>query len=190
MGATQPDLQLFRGWLEPPRADLLLAQLMDETQWRHDSITLFGKVYPVPRLQAWYGDPGARYSYSSLALEPVGWTPTLANVRERIEELSHARFNSVLVNLYRDGHDSNGWHADDEPELGSEPVIASLSLGVSRVMKFRRRDRTATFDLALHNGDVVVMYGDSQSDWQHTIAKSRRISEPRINLTFRYIQAH
>ena len=120
-------------------------------------------------------------------MEPLAWTPSLAALRRRVEDAASASFNSVLVNWYRDGHDSNGWHADDEPELGHEPVIASLSLGATRFMSFKRRDGHARYRLPLTDGDLLVMRGDSQSAWLHAITKSVRVTDGRLNLTFRRV---
>jgi alkylated DNA repair dioxygenase AlkB len=183
----RPDHEYVASWIESERADALVHSLVADTPWEQRDITMFGRRLKEPRLTAWYGDPGARYTYSRIVHEPLAWTPTLTELRRQLETTTTASFNSVLLNLYRDGRDSNGWHSDDEPELGPEPVIASLSLGVTRTMRFRRRDGTAHFELALHHGDLLVMRGDAQSAWRHTIAKSARVHEPRVNLTFRQI---
>jgi alkylated DNA repair dioxygenase AlkB len=165
-----------------------MAEICRDTPWRHDSITLFGQTHDVPRLTALMGDEGVTYRYSRITMEAIAWSAPVADLRRRVEERSDARFNSVLLNWYRDGRDSNGWHADDEPELGDEPVIASLSLGVTRTMRFRRRDGESRFAVDLADGDLLVMYGDSQRDWLHTVAKSTRITSGRLNLTFRQME--
>jgi alkylated DNA repair dioxygenase AlkB len=162
-------------------------RLMTETAWEQRSITVFGKRHLEPRLTAWYGDPGATYQYSDVTHDPLPWTPLLTDLRGRLASVAQTRFNSVLLNLYRDGRDSNGWHADDERELGASPVIGSISLGETRRMRFRRRDGRATFALDLRSGDALVMRGDAQSQWQHCIPKTSRIVGPRINLTFRWV---
>jgi len=183
------DLLLFRQaqWGQP--TDALLARLIDEIPWRRQSVTLFGKTHPQPRLICWMGDPGCAYLYSGTRWEPEPWHPLVDALRTRAEALSGARFNAVLLNLYRDGADSMGFHADDEPELGERPVIASLSLGAERTMLLRHRhDRAqATQRLPLADGDLLVMRGDTQRNWRHAIPKTRRPVGPRLNLTFRRI---
>lgn len=169
----------------------LLGRLRDEVDWRQESITLFGKTHPQPRLICWMGDPGCRYRYSGKWWEPQGWHPLVASLRDRAGALADARFNSVLLNYYRDGQDSMGFHADDETELGSRPVIASLSLGAERVMHWRHRhDRgEPTHRLPLGDGSLLVMGGDTQANWNHAIPKRRVPLGPRINLSFRTIIA-
>ncbi len=162
-----------------------MAEICRDTPWRHDTITLFGQTHDVPRLTALMGDEGVTYRYSHLTMNAIAWSAPVDDLRHRVEEQSGTCFNSVLLNWYRDGRDSNGWHADDEPELGEEPVIASLSLGVTRTMRFRRRDGEARFAVDLADGDLLVMRGDSQREWVHTIAKSARVTSGRLNLTFR-----
>lgn len=156
-----------------------------ETPWRQESVTLFGKTHPMPRLTCWMGD--SAYTYSGLRNEPAPWTPAVARLRALVEGLAGTAFNGVLLNLYRDGGDSMGWHADDEASLGARPVIASVSLGAPRRMRFKAKRGSETFDLDLEPGSVLVMRGDSQRDWLHAIPKTRRSVGPRINLTFRKI---
>ena len=167
----------------------LLTALMGNCEWQAETVTLFGKTYPQPRLIAWYGDEGADYTYSGTRHVPLPWTEELRALVQRIEQLSDSRFNSVLLNLYRDGNDSMGLHADDEPELGDEPVIASLSLGEQRTLYFRHRHRRDldTFNLPLPHGSLLVMRGATQRNWKHGIRKSRKTMGPRINLTFRWV---
>lgn len=163
--------------------------LLSQTHWRQESITLWGKRYQQPRLIAWHGSPGASYRYSGTTLQPLPWTPTLLQLRRLVEDQTGSPFNSVLLNYYRDQSDSMGMHADDEPELGPRPVIASLSLGEERtlVFKHRRRRDLPPLRLALPPGSLLVMSGDTQANWKHGIAKLRRPCGPRLNLTFRYI---
>ncbi|MBT8142240.1 MAG: alpha-ketoglutarate-dependent dioxygenase AlkB [Gammaproteobacteria bacterium] len=163
--------------------------LRDEIEWRHEKIRLFGKRVLQPRLTAWYGDPGTDYVYSGLKNTPKAWTPTLQAIKHKIEEYSKTRFNSVLLNLYRDGQDSMGWHQDNEPELGDNPVIASLSFGASRKFQMRHKfDKTlAKLDFELHSGSLLIMSGQTQQYWQHQLAKTKKAVGQRINLTFRTI---
>ena len=151
---------------------------------------MFGRVVPAPRLEAWYGDEGASYTYSGLAHEPLPWTHELHELRSRVESETGASFNSVLANLYRDGNDSNGWHADDEDELGAEPIIASLSFGTPRRFLLRHRASRETVELALNPGSLLVMRGLTQQCWQHSIPKQRAVHQARINLTFRRVVTH
>ena len=167
-----------------------LAALIADTPWRQDRITLFGKSHLQPRLAAWYGDPGSRYTYSGLTLEPLSWTPLLCDLKTVVEEISDAQFNSVLLNYYRDNRDAMGMHADDEVELGPEPAIASLSLGETRTLVFKHRfDKSIeTFRLPLPSASLLVMRGRTQACWKHGINRSAKTCGPRVNLTFRMIR--
>ena len=169
----------------------LLSRLRDEIEWRQDQITIFGKKVNQPRLVAWYGDPGASYAYSGLRMEPNQWTPLLQDIRRKIESACKYSFNSVLLNLYRDGQDSMGWHSDNEPELGQNPAIASLSLGQERVfhLKHKSRKDISTQKILLTSGSLLLMTGRTQHFWKHQIPKSKRSMEARINLTFRKIKS-
>lgn len=183
------DLTLIRDLPLPAPGEDLLRELIAQTPWREDPITVFGKTYLQPRLSAWYGDPGAHYTYSGIALEPLPWTPRLQELRERVEGASSARFNSVLLNYYRGERDSMGMHADDEHELGDNPVIASLSLGEERTLIFKHRSRTdlGRQRVALTPASLLIMRGGTQRHWKHGIDKQRRPCGPRVNLTFRRI---
>jgi len=167
--------------------DALLRQLIDDTEWRQEQISVYGKPYRQPRLSAWHGE--LSYSYSGIRLEPLPWTPILRQLRRQVETLTGAEFNSVLLNYYRDGNDSMGMHSDDERELGNQPAIASLSLGETRdfVLKHRFRKDLKTFKLPLAAGSLLLMQGDTQQYWRHGINKLRRPCGARINLTFRKI---
>ena len=162
-----------------------LAALIDETPWESRNIVLFGREVPQPRLACWYGDRA--YTYSGLTLEPREFTPRLRELAEIATTFAGRSFNTVLANLYRDGRDSMGWHADDERELGSEPVIASLSFGAVRRFRFRHRDSREVVEVALEPGSVLVMRGLTQHCWMHDLPKTTKVTEPRVNLTFRHI---
>ena len=188
------DVRYASSWLEKDEADILLEQLRDEISWEQHQFLMFGREVTAPRLSCWIGDPGATYVYSRTRFEPRAWTPSLIPLRARLEQFCSTRFNSVLANLYRDGRDSMGWHSDDEPELGEEPVIASLSLGATRRFRLRRRlprgtrpTSADTLDLPLTHGSLLCMAGDTQRLYQHDLPKSAAVAAPRINLTFRYI---
>jgi len=172
---------------EPP--DAVLARLVSETPWRSETIRMWDKTYLQPRLVAWYGDEGASYEYSGKRYEALPWTPLLLDLRERVEGAAAVRFNSVLLNYYRDQRDSVAMHSDDERELGSEPVIASLSLGETRTLVFRHKSDRAqkTMRLPLESGSLLLMKGPTQRCWQHGVPKETRPCGPRVNLTFRQV---
>lgn len=187
----QPDLAGFDyrpGFLPRACADALLQRLWRELDWRQDHIVLFGRRVPQPRLSCWIGDPDAAYRYSGLSLSPAPWHPELSRLRKRLERTLGRPFNSVLANAYRDGRDSMGWHADDEPELGLEPMIASLSLGACRRFLVRRVDGGPTTAVELQHGSLLVMAGAAQASYRHAVPKTARPTGMRINLTFRSIR--
>ncbi len=176
------------GFLAPARAEALFTRLLAEVPWRQDSITVFGKTYPQPRLTALYGEAGKAYSYSGITMHPLPFTPALLELKEEVEGACGQSFSTVLLNLYRNGRDSNGWHADNEPELGPAPFIASVSLGATRAfhLKHRRlKDQRLKLDLAA--GSLLLMAGETQQHWLHQVPKTLRPVGPRINLTFRKI---
>lgn len=190
------ELEIFRQFLKPGEASDWFEALMADgaVRWRQDHMTIYGRSIPIPRLNAWYGDPGLDYTYSGIPMDPEPWTELLARIRDRVQEAARASFTSVLINLYRDGRDSVAWHADDEPELGQDPVIASLSLGAEREFQMRHRNFRESglplFRLNLTPGSLLLMRGSTQRCWQHRIPKrtGRNAPGPRINLTFRKIR--
>lgn len=167
---------------------VILQALIEKTPWRQEEITVYGKPYLQPRLSAWYGD--LAYSYSGIRLEPLPWTPLLKDIKQRVEALAEVEFNSVLLNYYRNQDDSMGMHSDDEHELGTQPVIASLSLGEQRsfLLKHKSRKELKTVKIALPTGSLLLMQGETQRYWKHGINKERQPCGPRINLTFRNIR--
>lgn len=176
-------------WLSSGEADALLGALLQVIPWEIHRIRLFGRDVASPRLSCWIGDPGAAYTYSRTRFEPSPWPEAVQLLRQRVADAVGEPFNAVLANLYRDGRDRMGWHSDDEPELGREPVIASVSLGAPRRFVFRRRDDPAhRFELPLEHGSLLVMRGATQRNWQHALPRNARTSAPRINLTFRRIR--
>ena len=184
------DLTFSRIWRESESMDWM-ERLKKEIEWEQHRIKIFGKWVDCPRLSAWYGDPEALYSYSNLSLTPKAWTPTLLEVRNQLAETIERPFNSVFLNLYRNGKDSMGWHSDDEWEMGLDPVIASISLGSPRKMKFRHRfdSQVSNFALELSQGSLLIMAGTTQKFWQHEIPKTKKSVGERLNLTFRFIQS-
>ncbi|GAA0742079.1 alpha-ketoglutarate-dependent dioxygenase AlkB [Ideonella azotifigens] len=169
--------------------DEVLRELIDSTPWRQEAVTIYGKKHLQPRLVAWYGDVGRTYSYSGISLEPLLWTDTLAKLRDIVQDLVNERFNSVLLNYYRDHRDSMGFHSDDEKELGPTPVIASVSLGATRtfVLKHKTRPELSPVRLELPSGSLLLMKGLTQKNWKHGIDKQSKPCGPRVNLTFRRI---
>lgn len=173
------------GFLAQSQADNAYLTLKNGIIWEQKAITLFGRRCLQPRLQAWHGDKS--YRYSGLKMEPRPWTPELLHLRTRCEQAAGTTFNSVLLNLYRDGQDSMGWHQDNEPELGSHPIIASLSLGGSRRFLLRNKQTDEKIEFLLGHGDLLIMAGSTQTHWQHSLPKTAKPCQPRINLTFRTI---
>ena len=175
-------------WLDVATADHWLAALVAQTPWQQPQVVVHGRQHPVPRLLAWYGDAGVSYRYAGLNHQPLVWTPLLAQIRARVEAAAGQALNGLLLNYYRDGQDSMGWHSDDEPELGRNPLIASLSLGGERRFDLRRRGASRIeYSLPLSHGSLLVMAGATQHHWQHQVAKTRSLCAPRLNLTFRWI---
>lgn len=185
-----PDCDIWYdpGFLSTEDAQAHFNTLLRQTPWRQDDIRIFGKVYAQPRLTALYGNNEKPYSYSGIRMEPLAFSPLLSRLKAAIERQTGATFTTCLLNLYRDGKDSNGWHADNEKELGKNPVIASLSLGATRVFKLKHRyDKQQKARLELTSGSLLLMQGPTQHFWLHEIPKTKREVGPRINLTFRKI---
>jgi len=188
------DIQLWHHWLDDGEAEAICADLMQTLDWQQPSLTIAGRTHKIPRLKAWHGDPAAHYRYSGQSFSPSPWTDTLRQLKARVEEACAAQFNSVLANWYRSGQDSMGFHADNERELGAEPVIASLSLGATRRFVFQpsgelkaQANQLRSLGLELESGDLLLMRGSTQRYWKHGIPKTQKLVGDRINLTFRYI---
>lgn len=157
--------------------------------WEQREIRVPGKTIPIPRLTAWYGDSGKVYSYSGMTHNPHCWTPSLTTIKARVEAVATIQFNSVLLNLYRNEQDSVSWHSDDEPELGENPVIASISFGAPRLFQFKHRhDSKLRHAAQLTSGSLLLMRGTTQKFWKHQIPKAKEPCGARINLTFRVIE--
>lgn len=183
------ELYLYNHFYNLTESDLLFAQLQTELDWQEEAIFIYGRWVKVPRLMCWYGDSDACYRYSGVNHQPILWTPVLQAIREKVERQCRCTFNSVLANLYRDGNDSMGCHADDEKELGLNPVIASLSLGDQRLFKLHHKKSKEKLDIVLGHGDLLVMAGTLQHHWMHSVPKTKKLKTSRINLTFREIKA-
>ena len=181
------ELYYLENFIPTAEADRFLERLRAELDWREEVVTIAGRAIQVPRLVCWHGDSEARYRYSGVVHAPEPWTEALSSLRQRVEAYCAQRFNSVLGNLYRNGDDTLGWHADQERELGPEPYIASLSFGAERRFDLRHNRSRETMNLPLTHGSLLLMGGQLQHHWQHRIPRMRGVRAPRINLTFRAI---
>ena len=180
-------LELQPDFLSSAQADALLDELIHTKQWQQPQIKVYGKWHKSPRLVQFVGDQNLVYKYSKTLHATQAWTPRLKKLKQHVEKYCEAKFNAVLLNYYRDGQDTMGWHADDEPELGSHPVIASLSVGATRDMHFKPKAGGELIKLSLNPGSLLLMRGETQKYWQHHIPKRLRCQAPRINMTFRMI---
>ena len=183
-----PDAKVWleRGFLSPDEAAGWIARLRRALPWRQEEIQLYGKVHPVPRLSCWLGDAGRTYRYSGIEHHPVPWGPVEPLLRQ-VERATGDRYNSALANCYRSGADTVGWHADDEPELGRRPRIASISFGATRRFVLRHRETRQKHELELTSGSLLWMGGATQACWEHRVPRTKRAVGERINLTFRWV---
>ncbi|MBB6609437.1 alpha-ketoglutarate-dependent dioxygenase AlkB [Pontibacter sp. Tf4] len=181
------DVWYAPGFFSQPESERYYSQLQEQVAWKQEKIKMFGKETLLPRLTAWYGDKA--YSYSGLKNEPQPWLPVLLQLKEQVEQATNYSYNSVLLNLYPHGQSGMGWHSDDEPELGPQPTIASVSFGAPRRFGFKPRHSKAQPNLyfTLEDGSLLLMQGATQRNWQHSITKTARPTGSRINLTFRNI---
>ncbi|MEM9077352.1 MAG: alpha-ketoglutarate-dependent dioxygenase AlkB [Bacteroidota bacterium] len=189
LGLIDSEIWYYPSFLEKAQADFYFDTLKKDTPWRQDDIKVFGKIYAQPRLTALYGNNGKSYSYSNIVMESLPFTKDLKHLKNLVDEEANIEFTTCLLNLYRDGKDSNGWHADDEKELGQNPIIGSISLGAERFFHLRHKsDKTVKHKVLLEHGSLLLMKGETQHRWQHQIAKTAKKIGERINLTFRIIQ--
>ena len=183
------ELRLFPHLFLSEESNAYFLKLKENINWQQEEIKLYGRTIPLPRLTAWFGDEGKTYMYSGITVEPKPWTPTLLEIKNRIEEVSNVTFNSVLLNYYRNERDSVSWHSDDEPELGKNPIIGSVSFGDVRTFQLKHKtDKSLTISRDLPDGSYLEMAGSTQHHWLHQIPKRTRKIGPRINLTFRTIR--
>jgi alkylated DNA repair dioxygenase AlkB len=183
------DIVYFPDFYSLVDAHKIFENLKSEIPWQQDDITVFGKKYQQPRLTSLFGNEGKPYSYSNIKMQPHHWSQELLAIKNKVETACKTQFSTVLLNLYRDGKDSNGWHADDEKELGKNPIIASLSFGAERFFYLKHKNiPNLKHKLLLQNGSLLLMQGETQHFWKHQIAKTAKPIEPRINLTFRIIK--
>lgn len=185
-----PDASIiyYPNYFSTEEATILFDTLQKEIPWQQDDIKVYGKVYPQPRLTALFGNEGKSYSYSNITMHPHKWSPLLMSIKEKVEKATEAIYSTVLLNYYRDGKDSNGWHADNEKELGTNPIIASLSFGAERMFQLKHNaSPNQKINIPLAHGSLLVMKGTTQHFWKHQIPKTTKPIGPRINLTFRII---
>ena len=185
-----PDGQavLYPDFFSNHEASLLLAELEQNIEWRQERIKIYGKVSDLPRLMAWYGEPGRNYQFSGIRVQSYPWTEALSQIKARIEPYAKVTFNSVLLNLYRQGADGVAWHSDDEAELGRKPIIGSVSFGEERLFQFKHKTKKhLRRALKLPHSSLLLMSADTQKHWLHQIPKSTKAMSPRVNLTFRIV---
>ena len=183
------EIEYYPNFFDTIMANELFEKLNDEIPWQQDNITVFGKTHPQPRLTALFGNEGKSYSYSNIKMELHPWNPLLQKIKSRVEIVSNTNFTTVLLNLYRDGKDGNGWHADNEKELGTNPIIASVSFGAERIFQLKHNSiPSLKQNILLEHGSLLLMKGTTQHFWKHQIPKTSKPIGPRINLTFRLIE--
>lgn len=183
------EIEYYPDFFSREKASELFAKLKTEIPWQQDKITVFGQTHLQPRLTALFGNDGKTYSYSNIIMQPHKWNSLLVFIKNEIEEICSENFTTVLLNLYRDGKDSNGWHADNEKELGKNPVIASVSFGAERVFHLQHNSiKEAKQKIILEHGSLLLMKGTTQHFWKHQIPKTKKPIGERINLTFRIIK--
>ena len=182
-------IEYYPNFFDSQRANELFEKLKSEIPWQQDNITVFGKTHPQPRLTALFGNEGKPYSYSNIVMQPNAWNPLLMFIKNEIEEICEENFTTVLLNYYRDGKDSNGWHADNERELGRNPVIASVSFGAERYFHLQHNTiKEQKLKINLEHVSLLIMKGTTQHFWKHQIPKTAKAIGPRINGTFRIIK--
>jgi len=169
-------------------ADYFFNDFINNIVWEKQSMNMYGKIIPFPRLTTWYGDNDKPYSFSGITLQPHPWNEALLKIKNKIEPLSGVIFNSVLLNRYRNGNDSISWHTDAEKELGNNPVIASVNFGEERVFQLKHIETGERIDIPLKHGSLLIMMGELQHYWKHQVPKSKKPMKERINLTFRVIK--
>lgn len=189
LGLPDAEIIYYPRFFEKEKADIIYSELEKTVSWQQDFIRVFGKTHAQPRLTAFYGNKEKSYSYSNLKMEPHPWIPLLEKIKLEVEKASNTDFNAVLLNYYRNGKDSNGWHADNEKELGNNPIIASLSFGAERLFQLKHNyEKSLKRNIVLQHGSLLLMKGTTQHFWKHQIPKTTKSIDPRINLTFRIIK--
>ena len=181
------ELAVIEAFYDVAESEGLYLRLLREQNWPDNRYVVVGRQFTLPRLQTWHADPGIRYSYSNNLLETRAWTSLLSDIRAQVESYLKFSFNSVLVNLYRNGDDYVGWHSDNEPELGEQPFIASLTFGAERQFEFRHKKSSENGRILLRSGTLLIMHPDFQHYWLHSVPIDQNVTEGRINLTFRKV---
>lgn len=182
----QGDIKLYPDFFTKENSDRIFLELQHSLAWRQEPIWMFGKQVMQPRLTALYGNPDQPYSYSGISMDTLSWTPLLEEIRNKTQDFTGLNFTHVLCNFYRDGNDSMGWHRDNESVLGRNPGIASITFGATRLFQIRHYEsKTNKIDIPLTHGSLLMMTGESQHYWEHQLPKTKKVSSPRINLTFR-----
>ncbi|WP_300435933.1 alpha-ketoglutarate-dependent dioxygenase AlkB [Christiangramia sp.] len=176
------------GFFNKPEADQYFQSLLNNIEWKQESMNMYGKEIKFPRLTAWYGDNDKPYSFSGITLNPHPWNKELLEIKKKIEPEAEVSFNSVLLNRYRDGNDSISWHTDAEKELGKNPVIASVNFGAERKFQLKHMETGEKVDIVLKHGSLLIMKGELQHFWKHQVPKTKKNVSERINLTFRVIK--
>ncbi|RAR75696.1 alpha-ketoglutarate-dependent dioxygenase AlkB family protein [Flavobacterium aciduliphilum] len=183
------DLLYYPAFFSPEKAQMLFEKLYAEIPWQQDTLTVYGKTHLQPRLTALFGNEGKPYAYSNIVMQPHPWNTLLMYLKHEVEEVCEENFTTVLLNLYRHGNDSNGWHADDEKELGTNPTIASLSFGAARFFHLQHiTKKEEKLKILLESGSLLIMKGPTQHYWKHQVPKTSKLVGPRINLTFRVLK--
>ncbi len=182
------ELWLWPKWLNSQRSASLLQALQQQLHWQQPELRLFGKSVVIPRQQVWMGDAHCSYRYSGVSFSPEPWHPLVKKLTGWVNQQLNQRFNCVLLNLYQNGAEHMGWHSDDEPELGADPDIASLSLGQARRFDLKHKYLQYQLSMPLEDGDLLLMQRPCQQHWLHRVPKQSQASSVRINLTFRYIE--
>lgn len=181
-------LEYYPGFIDEETGNDLLQKFITATPWKQSTQKMWDKEYLTPRLTSWHGDPGTAYSVSGKISNPNPWTPELLMLKEKVEQLAHIKFNSVLLNYYRDGNDSVAWHSDRESVLGKNPIIASVSFGQVRSFDIRnKQNHSEHYAVKLEHGSFLLMKPGLQEHWEHRIAKSIKPMKARVNLTFRLV---
>lgn len=185
---TDGAYRYFPNFFSRQDADRLLQAFEHNIEWKQEEMNMYGKVLKFPRLTAWYGDNDKPYSFSGITLNPTPWNKELLEIKEVIEPVCKTEFNSVLLNLYRNGNDSISWHSDDEKELGQNPIIASVNFGAERDFQLKHKTLNEKVSIKLQHGSLLIMQGALQHHWLHQVPKRKNINKARINLTFRVIK--
>jgi alkylated DNA repair dioxygenase AlkB len=184
---TNGEYLYFPSYFEKKESNSFLRSLIKEIIWKQEKMNIYGKSIKFPRLTAWYGDDERSYKFSGITLYPNKWTPLIVNIKERVESQIGTKFNSVLLNFYKNGNDSISWHSDAEEELGKNPIIASVSFGEKRLFQLKHNISKQKREIELQNGSLLVMKGELQHYWKHQLPKTRHKKRERVNLTFRLL---